>query len=103
MEYKVRILPPLPLGFEAFPLRVGVLDLAQSTACGPARRIGASLLVALAHDSGLTQDLRARVRDQRDAPTCDTNESSTGAFQNGEQGFPKWRSRCGFCPLCRWF
>ncbi len=82
------VFAPFAAGFEACPLRVGVLDLPQSTACGPARRIGATLLVALAHDSGLTQDLRARVRDQKDAPAREENESSTVAFQNGEGDLP---------------
>ncbi len=31
---------PFAAGFDGFPLRVGVLDLVQSTACGSARRIG---------------------------------------------------------------
>ncbi len=76
---------PFAAGFEAFSLCVGVLDLAQSTACGPARRFAGDLA---ARDSGLTQDLRARVRDQKDAPACATNESSTVAFQNAEGDLP---------------
>ncbi len=31
---------PFAAGFQGFPLRVGLLDLVQSTACGSARRIG---------------------------------------------------------------
>jgi hypothetical protein len=40
---------PFAAGFEAFPLRVGVLDLAESTACGPARRFAGD---SAASDSG---------------------------------------------------
>jgi hypothetical protein len=36
---------PFAAGFDAFPLRVGVLDLAESTAWGSARRIGATLCI----------------------------------------------------------
>ncbi len=56
---------PFAAGFEGFPLRVGLVDLTQSTACGSARRIGGDLV---ARDSGLTQDSRARVPPLKDAP-----------------------------------
>ncbi len=45
-------------GFEAFPLRVGVVDRPQSTACGPARRFAGDSAAGVAQDSGLTQVLR---------------------------------------------
>ncbi len=44
----MRNLPHLPLVFEAFPLRVGVLDLVESIGCGPVRRFaGDSVACAL--------------------------------------------------------
>ncbi len=80
MVAKVRSLPPFAAGFEGFPLRVGVLDLAESIRWDQARRIGG--------DSGLTQDSRARVPPRKDAPACAMNESSTVAFPNGEGDLP---------------
>ncbi len=76
---------PFAAGFEALPLRVGVVDLPQSIRWGSARRIGGDLV---ARDSGLTQDARARVPPLKDAPACDKNDSSTGAIQNGESDLP---------------
>jgi hypothetical protein len=87
MECKVRILPRFAAGFEAFPLRVGVLDLVRSSRWGAARRIGGALA---ANGSRLRPKLAPQSPPLKDAPACATNESSTGAaFQIGEGDLPK--------------
>ncbi len=70
-------------GFEAFPLRLGMLDLVQSNRWSSARRIGSDSGGGTASDSGQTQVLRfahPEFCDLNDAPPCATNESSTVAF-----------------------
>jgi hypothetical protein len=55
---------PFAAGFEVFPLRVGVLDLVQSTACGPARRFCGETWRP--SDSGFcVRDLPSRFRNQK--------------------------------------
>ncbi len=85
MDKKVRSLPSLPL-----VLSVGVLDLAESTACGSARRFGGASVGGASPRLGSEPRIRApESRDQKDAPAWDTNESSTGAIQNGEGDLAK--------------
>ncbi len=82
---------PFAAGFEALSLRVGVADLVESIRWGSARRLAGDSGGGTASDSGLGRrscGTRARVRDLKDAPAGEENESSTLAFPNGEQGFP---------------
>jgi hypothetical protein len=92
--------------FHPFPVLIGASDVVQSTAWEPPRRIGGVSVGGAANDPGLCpypRYLRARFRDLKDAPTCEEDQSSTEAIQNGEGDLPNWRPRCGVCPLCRWF
>ncbi len=83
----MRSLPPLPLaGFEAFPLRVGVVDLAQSNACGHARRFAGD---SAASASACAPKVAPESPPRKDTPAGEEDESSTLALANGEQGFPK--------------
>ncbi len=88
MKDKVRSLPPFAAGVEAFSVRVGVLDPVQSTACGPARRIGGDSVGGVTHDSGCAPKVAPESPPRKDAPACATNESSTVAFQKGEGDLP---------------
>jgi hypothetical protein len=53
MACKVRS-APFAAGFEAVPLRVDVVDLPQSTACGPARRFAGD---SAANDSAFAPEV----------------------------------------------
>jgi hypothetical protein len=94
MKCKVHSLPPCAAGFESFPLRVGVLDLVESTAW-PGASFWREALVGERQGSA-AGSARQSPR-QNDAPPREEDESVTGATPEHQEGVQIGRARCEFC------
>ncbi len=98
MKCKVWILPPFAADFEAFPLRVGVLDLAESTACGSARRIESRAGDLVARDSRFAPKLAPESPPRKEAPACEEDESSTVALSKRRARLPEMKIKVRILP-----